>query len=167
MRRIRLDLINRSYSLPPRIRYILIESLSLPHLYVSVGTKWLIRETRQVEDCSQDDFIYSTRPIYKIFTRRTHCRYTSDSTRFSNESCHVVHDGTFFSTRLFTFTAVKRSAESPAGQLACWCADSHVITRVDFSTIYGSLAVKRCWSGDVQVSIDAMNRVSRLTSADP
>ena len=38
-----------------------------------VGTKWLLRETRQVEDCLQDDFIYSTK--YKIFTRRTHCRY--------------------------------------------------------------------------------------------
>jgi len=38
-----------------------------------VGTKWLLRETRQVEDCLQDDFIYST--IYKIFTRRTHSRY--------------------------------------------------------------------------------------------
>jgi len=38
-----------------------------------VGTKWLVYEIRQVEDYLQDYFINST--IYKIFTRRTHCRY--------------------------------------------------------------------------------------------
>ena len=41
--------------------------------WICVGTKWLVRETRKVEDYLQDDFIYST--IYKIFKRRTHSRY--------------------------------------------------------------------------------------------
>jgi len=57
--------------------------------------------------------IYRTILLTAPYTRYLHDAHTVDTfnpIRFSSESRHVVHDGTFCSsTRLFTLTAVKRS----------------------------------------------------------
>ena len=76
--------------------------------------------------------------------RDAHTVDAFDPIRFSSESRHVIHDGTFTSTRLYTLTAVNVLPDSSTDQLACWSADSHVVNRVNFIAIYGLPAVALC-----------------------
>ena len=77
---------------------------------VSGPRGWSVKHVRFRTTCIYRT-IYLQRYIQDIHNG-THTVETSQLIRFSNESCHVDHNGMFPSTRLSTLTAVKRSADN-------------------------------------------------------
>jgi len=121
-------------------------------------TEWSVYKNLQVEDYSQEAFIPSS--IYEIFTRRTHSRYI----QFDMVLQRVLSRRSrwnVLSVRLFSITARNVLPDSSANQQACWSADSHVNL--------SPYMVCQQWRDVGHVTarlVDALERVSRVTSAD-